>query len=46
VPDEPDVTLIQLTLLDAVHAHELVVETSTVPVSPDTGTLSLVGEIE
>jgi hypothetical protein len=46
VPEPPAVRTIQLALLLAVHAQVLVVETSTVPASPNTPTLTLRGEIE
>ena len=46
VPDAPELIVIQEALLDAVHAHALVADTSTFPVSPTAGTLSLRGEME
>jgi hypothetical protein len=46
VPDAPDVTVIHEALLVAVHAHVFVVLTSTEPVPPSTGTLSLLEESE
>ena len=46
VPDAPELIVIQEALLDAVHAHALVVDTSTFPVPPGAETLSLRGEME
>lgn len=46
VPVAPDVTISQLTLLAAFHAHALVVVTATLVVSPIDGALCVVGEIE
>src|SRR5687767_11173319 len=46
VPVAPDITISQLTLLAAFHAHALVVVTATLVDSPIDGALSVVGEIE
>jgi hypothetical protein len=46
VPAAPDAIVIHETLLAAVHAHVLVVETVADPVPSLAETLSLVGEIE
>ena len=42
----PDVTVIQLALLEAVHAQPLAVDTLTLPESPTAGEETLVGLIE
>jgi hypothetical protein len=46
LPDPPEVRVIHEALLDAVHPHPLVVDTSVVPEPPTAETLSVRGEIE